>query len=63
MTVGSLITELENLDPNTEIVLKPTNSMYVESFDYEIERKEIRAFWGEDREVYVIMSGGQVGAV
>lgn len=63
MTVGSLITELENLDPNTEIVLKPTNSMYVESFDYEIERKEIRAFWGEDREAYVIMSGGQVGAV
>lgn len=62
MTVGELRELLENFDDEMEVVMKPSNSMYVDGIsDANID--ELRSFYGEDREVLVITSSGQEGAV
>ena len=62
MTVRELIEELENFDDDMEVVMKPSNSIYVDSIRGAI-KKEMTAMYGEDREVLVILSYGQEGSV
>ena len=63
MTVGNLIAILEGYDEDKEIVFKPVNSDYVESFGYDISERNIRPFWGENREAYIIEASEQIGMV
>lgn len=62
MTVRELIEELECFDEDMEVVMKPSNSMYVDGING-ASTEELRAFYGDDREVLVITSSGQEGAV
>lgn len=62
MIVRELINELECYDDDLEVVMKPSNSMYVDGISG-TETYELRAFYGEDRDVLVITSDGQEGAV
>ena len=62
MTVRELIEELEGFDGDMEVVMKPSNSMYVDGISG-VRTKELSAFWGKDRNVLVITSSGQEGAV
>lgn len=62
MTVRELIEELECYDSDMEIVMKPSNSIYVDGIRGAI-KKEMTAMFGEDREVLVILSDGQEGVV
>ena len=62
MRVKELKNWLNDFNEDMEIVIQPSNSMYVDSiFDVRVE--ELRAFYGNDCEVCVITSDGQVGAV
>ena len=62
MKVKELIRELENYDDDTEVVIKVSNSMYVDSIE-EINEDEVRAFYGDDYFSIVLYGGQQVGAV
>ena len=62
MTVRELIEELECYNDDMEVVMKPSNSTYVDGIN-EPKVKELRAFFGEDRKVLVLTSSGQEGAV
>lgn len=62
MTVKDLIYELETFDGDMEVLIQSTNTMYVDSI-YGAEEKELRAFYGDDRDVLVVVAGGQIGAV
>lgn len=62
MTVKELIDELKYFDGNMEVVMKPSNSMYVNSISH-ADTKELRAFYGKDRNVVTLISYGQEGAV
>lgn len=62
MTVRELINELECYDDDLEVVMKPSNSMYVDGISG-TETDDLRAFYGEDRDVLVLTSDGQEGAV
>ena len=62
MKVKDLICELKNFDEDMEVVFQTSNSMYADSI-YGAKKKELSSFYGKDRDVLVIVSGGQVGAV
>ena len=62
MKVKTLIEELENYDGDMEVVMGSTNSMYVNSI-LNARKKELRSFWGKDRDVLVLVAEDQVGAV
>jgi len=62
MTVRELIDELEFFDDDMEVVMKPSNSMYVDGISGATDY-ELRSFYGEDRKVLVLTSRGQEGAV
>ena len=62
MTVRELIDELECFDDDMEVVMKPSNSMYVDWIGGARE-KELRSFYGNDTTVLVLTSDGQAGAV
>ena len=62
MTVKDLICELENFDEDMEVLIQSSNNRYADSI-LGAEKKELISFYGNDREVLVIVSGGQVGAV
>lgn len=62
MTVRELIDELECFDEDIEVVMQPNNSMYVDGIKG-VSTEELRAFYGDNREVLVITSNGQEGAV
>ena len=62
MTVRELIEELECFDEDMEVVMQPSNSMYVDGING-ANTKELRSFYGDNREVLVITSSGQEGAV
>lgn len=62
MTVGELRELLEEFDDDMEVVMKPSNSIYADGIRG-VATKELRANWGSDREVLVITSDGQEGAV
>ena len=62
MTVRDLIDELECFGDDMEVVIQPSNSMYVDGING-ANIKELRSFYGEDRNVLVICSSGQIGAV
>lgn len=62
MTVRELIEELECYDENMEVVMKPSNSMYVDGISC-TDTRELRAFYGENKDALVLFSDGQVGAV
>lgn len=60
MTVRELIDELEMYDEDTEVAIKPSNSMYVESVNNTIET-EVRGFWDKDYDAVVICCDEQIG--
>lgn len=62
MTVRDLIDLLNDFNGDMEVVMKPSNSMYVDAV-CNIKQSELNAFWGEDKKVCVITSDGQVGSV
>lgn len=62
MTVGELINELEGFDKDLEIVIKPSNSIYAEGIRG-THKVQLRSPFGENRNVLVITSVGQEGAV
>ena len=62
MTVGELRELLEEFDEDMEVVMKPSNSIYVDGI-LGVKTKELRPYWGNDREVLVITSSGQEGVV
>lgn len=62
MRVGELISWLNEFNNDMDVVIQASNSMYVDDI-FSVEQTEMRAFWGEDREVCVITSDGQAGAV
>lgn len=62
MTVAELKELLEGFDDDMEVVMKPSNSMYVDWISGARE-KELSSFYGNDRIVLVITSDGQAGAV
>ena len=62
MTVGELKELLEDFNDDMEILMKPSNSIYADGISG-IREKELRAYYGEDREVLVLTSSGQEGAV
>lgn len=62
MTVGELKELLENFNDDMEILMKPSISIYADGI-YGITEKELRAYYGEDRDVLVLTSSGQEGAV
>lgn len=62
MTVGELRELLENFDDEMEVVMQPCNSMYVDGID-NANIEDLRPFYGTGREVLVLTSSGQEGAV
>lgn len=62
MTVRELIEKLECYNDDMEVVMRPINSIYVDGINEAITM-ELRAFWGNNREVLVLTSDGQEGAV
>ena len=62
MTVKDLICELENFDEDMEVLIQSSNNRYADSI-FGAAEKELRSFYGNDREVLVIVSSGQAGAV
>lgn len=64
MTVGELKDLLNDInDDEMEVVFQPENSDYVEDFSTSVDICAIRAFWGDDFEAAVLVSGGQIGGV
>lgn len=62
MTVRELIDELEYYDDDMEVVMRPSNSIYVDGISI-VDTKELRSFYGDDRDVLALMSDGQIGAI
>lgn len=62
MTVGELIKELQTCDESLEVMMKVSNNRYVEGISG-TATKELCAFYGRDRDILVLMSAGQEGAV
>ena len=63
MTVGQLISELQNYSDDEEVVFKSCNSMYVESIYGISGTREVRSFWGSDRDCLILEADQQIGAV
>lgn len=62
MTVKELKSILNDFDDNMEVVIQQSNSRYVDEIRG-ATKKEMRSMWGSDRNVVVITSNGQEGAV
>lgn len=62
MTVKMLINELKYFDDNMEVVMASSNNMYVDSIS-SVDIRELMAFYGRNKNVLVLTSGGQEGAV
>ena len=62
MTAEELIRELECVDPESEVLIKPCNSIYVDCID-NVYEENVRAFFGEDYKAVIIYAESQVGAV
>lgn len=62
MTVGELREILGEYEDNTEVLMKPDNGIYAYGING-VSRKELRAFFGGNREILTITSSGQEGAV
>ena len=62
MTVEELIDALSYFDPNMKVAFQACNSMYVDAIS-SLDIKEVRRFYGEDKDYLIIFSDGQIGAV
>lgn len=62
MTVGTLMEYLEDYPEDAEVVIKASNSMYVDNI-YDVNEKELRSFYGDDHDVVVLEADSQLGAV
>lgn len=64
MTVGELINLLERLDEDKEIVIKASNSDYVDEIrDYISGTVNVRSMRGNDFDAYVLTGNEQIGMV
>lgn len=63
MTIKELKELLEIYDENAEIVLcTDTFSKYAYEPGY-TKKRELRSFWGKDRQVVCLFGGDQIGAI
>ena len=62
MTVKDLINDLKSYNENMVVVFQAENSMYADYIGT-TRRKELRSFYGPDKDVIVLISDGQAGAV
>ena len=62
MTVRELIDELERFEDDTEVVMKASNSDYVDNIG-ETDRQNVRGFWNGKFEAVVLSAFDQVGMV
>lgn len=62
MTVGELKDLLSEFDEEMEVVMRGTNSRYADSI-YDARKRELTAYWGDDRDVVVLIAEDQVGSV
>lgn len=62
MTVGELMEELQFYDEEMEVVMKPSKSLYAEDVA-DTAIKQMASFYGSDRDVVVLTSDQQLGAV
>lgn len=62
MRVGDLINTLSRYDENDIVVFQNENSMYAD-YVAGCRKGELRSFYGADKQVVVITSDGQAGAV
>lgn len=62
MTVGELMEELQFYDQDMEVVMKPSNSSYADDVA-DTAIKQMAAFYGGDRDVVVLTSDMQLGAI
>ena len=62
MTVSELKDLLSEFNEEMEVVMKGSNTRYVDSIS-DAGTKELRAYWGDDRNVVVLIAEEQIGAV
>jgi hypothetical protein len=62
MTVGELKDLLSKYDEEMEIVMKDKNTVYFDSI-FDTRTKELRTYYGDNRNVVVLIAGGHIGAV
>ncbi len=62
MTVKELIDELKHYPKDMAVVLRGSNSMYVDAINSS-EIDEVRAFYGNDYDAVVIYADRQIGAI
>ena len=62
MKVKDLISTLQTYDENDIVVFQNENSMYAD-YVAGCRKGELRSFYGADKQVVVITSDGQAGAV
>ena len=64
MTIRELKEILASFDDNAIVVIKPSNTRYVESVnEYGIKTRDITAFYGDDFNAVVISTGEQLGSI
>lgn len=60
MTVGELVKELDKYDENTEIVIRPRYSIFVDKI-HDIGKDKLLGFRCENKNVVVIATSEQLG--
>lgn len=63
MTVKELKYLLDGFDDDTEIVIQPVNSDYVEAIGNNINERLVRRFFGKDDKYLVIKNTSQIGMI
>lgn len=63
MKASTLISILQNVDADSDVLFRPSNSSYVEDFSETTRVREVRTFWGKDHDSVIIFSSGQVGQI
>jgi hypothetical protein len=66
MTVRDLIEELENFDGDMEVLIgmrQQYGSDFAMDIEYDIEKRNVRAFYGDDYKAVIITEGSQCGVV
>ena len=61
MRVKDLINELKGYDEDMDVVIKPSNSTYVDDI-YSTDEDRIRSFHGDDFNAIIIYGSDQCGA-
>jgi len=63
MKASTLISILQDIDPDSDVLFCPVNSSYVEDFSETTRVREVSTFWGKDHDSVIIFSSGQEGSI